>query len=773
MQERATSSVRSAGWRTQRSTLALAGMLTMMLASAPLYAQQSLAPIGAPSWNATGDVEAGAFLNPAPANFAAKYQQYRDLAQQIIAPELHFLLGDNEQHYYFDFRAINTAEKNERYALRFGDYGKLDVQAQWFEIPNFDSYQVARSPYHLEGDNLVLPSKPTSAANFGPWLDTNAHPLNLSLLWGIANLHVRYTPTPNWTYSLDFEYLNPSGDQPLGALFGPNPGSFNETELFAPIEYDIYNYGAGVEYANDGWVLGFKYQGSFFRNSYETLNWQNPVTWNNPVGPSGACANTASYSPSGGLGPCSGQAALYPDNEAHNFTLNAGATLPLNTHLMASGSYGFWLQDSPFIPFSDNSAIPTQALPRSSLGGDVQPAFINATLTSNPLEATEVKATYSYYNYDNRTSPINFRNVLSLNDVPNLWNATAYPFSFSQQNLNLELAYDLPEHLRAAMVGMLQTYHNSGFEVLQQDMTSYGPQLDWVPYSWLTFHADYTHAFRDSPGYNNNRASLLANNAGGSELDELYRFDEATVYVEQTTFMGSVTPFQPFAGTPPWLKQLSLFAEFDYDYYHYPSSTFGTQYQSDYSPSVGFTWDPVPRAHLFGDLAWEAYDMGMRSLARLNTPPNQNPADRIWNSVDRNQGLSVDFGFDVALPTVENNWLLKRQLRLFCQYTYSDGYDTIHSSGNAAGPAATNWPALSETFQEVILGLTYQIDKHAALNLGYYYNHYGFNDFKISGITAYMPGVSPNGGAESMFLGDNSEIPFDASAAFLTFSYRF
>lgn len=773
MREKATSSVRGAGWRAPHSTLALAGMLAAMLASAPLYAQQSLAPLGAPSWNATGDVQAGSFLTPAPSNFAAKYQEYRDLAQQIIAPEMHLLLGDSEKHYYFDFRAINTAEKNERYMLRFGDYGKLDVQAQWYEIPDFDSYQVARSPYQLEGSDFVLASKPTSAANFGPWLDGNARPINLSLLWGIASLHVRYTPTPNWTYSLDFEYLNPSGNQAMGTVFGPSPGVFNVTELFAPVEYDTYNYGVGVEYANHGWVVGFKYEGSFFRNSNESITWENPATWNNPVGPNGACANTPLYSPSGGLGPCNGQAALYPDNEAHNFTLNAGATLPLDTHLMVSGSYGFWLQDSSFIPFTDNGAIPVQSLPRSSLGGDVQPAFINATVTSSPLKATEVKLTYSFYNYDNRTSAISFKNVLSLNDVQNLWNATAYPFSFSQQNISLDLAYDLPSNLRAAVVGMVQTYHNSGLEVLQQNRTSYGPQLDWMPYSWLTFHADYTHGFRDSPGYNNNRSSLAANNAGMPELNELYRFYAATVYSDQTTLMGSVAPFKPMANTPRWLKPLSLFAEFDYNYYNYPSSTFGTQYQSDYSPSVGFTWDPLPRAHLFGDLAWEAYDMGLRSLARLNTPPNQNPANRIWNSVDRSQGFSVDFGFDVKVPTIENNWLLKRPLRLFCQYTYSDGYDTIHSSGNPGGPAATNWPATSETFQEVILGLTYQITQKAALNLGYYYNHYGYNNFQISGISPYMPGVSPNGGAQSMFLGDNSEIPYDANAAFLTFSYRF
>ena len=117
--------------------------------------------------------------------------------------------------------------------------------------------------------------------------------------------------------------------------------------------------------------------------------------------------------------------------------------------------------------------------------------------------------------------------------------------------------------------------------MLQQDQTSYGPVLDWNPYSWLTFRADYQHAHRSSPGYNNNRADLvqvLGDSPGTiAELQDLRRFDEATLDVNQTSLFASVQP----------IENLTLFTAFNYDDYNYPASDFGLQHTSSYSPSGG------------------------------------------------------------------------------------------------------------------------------------------------------------------------------------------
>src|ERR1019366_726516 len=100
----------------------------------------ALAQVDLGKYTVQGSVEAGAIPQPVPYDdSAAKYQEYRDLAQQFIVPKLQLILGDKAEKYYVQFDAVNVAQKNQMYSLRFGEYGLLDVQAKFFEIPHFFS----------------------------------------------------------------------------------------------------------------------------------------------------------------------------------------------------------------------------------------------------------------------------------------------------------------------------------------------------------------------------------------------------------------------------------------------------------------------------------------------------------------------------------------------------------------------------------------------------------------------------------------------------------
>jgi hypothetical protein len=457
-----------------------AGSGTMALVLSML--SPALAQVDLGQYTAQGSVEAGAIPQPVPYNDVAKYQEYRDLAQQFIVPRLQLLLGDKAEKYYVQFNAVNVAQKNQMYSLRFGEYGLLDVEAKFFEIPHFFSDGVASTAYNENGGNFTLASKPTSSAGLSSSLQANDKPFDMSLLEGVADIKVRYTPTPSLTYSANMNFQNPSGQQPFGGsfLFGANPGNYKVNELWAPTQYYTYNFGAGAEYAKNGWLLGLQYQGSFFQDAYDTLTWDNPLA----PGVGSSCVNSIIFTSSSFSGPCQGRAAMYPDNQAHNFIATGAGQLPFNTRVMGSLEYGFWLQNAPFIPYTINSAIPSQSLPRTSLGGDVRPFFANLTIDSNPIERLDLKATYSYFDYDNQTPPITFTNVLSLNDVcyttgcKTGWTATAYPFAFSEQDISVEPTYRVTDTLAAHFTFKLHTNHNGGLMVLQQDQTSYGPALD-------------------------------------------------------------------------------------------------------------------------------------------------------------------------------------------------------------------------------------------------------------------------------------------------------
>ena len=739
---------------------ACGSMVLVLLMLNPAWAEVEAGQI-----TAEGTVEAGGITEPVPSNDVAKYQEYRDLAQQLIVPQLRLLLGDKGQDYYARFDAVNASQKNQMYTLRFGEYGKLDVQMQWFEIPHYFSDQVASTAYHESGGDFTLLSKPASVAGLSSWLKANDKPFDMSLLEGIANVYIRYTPTPSWTLSANLNYQNPTGEQPFGGsfLFGANPGSYKVNELWVPTQYYTYNFGTGVEYAKNGWLLGFQYQGSFFQNVYDTLIWDNPL---NLTGVGSACTDSTVFSSTSTTGPCRGRAAMYPDNQAHNFIVTGAGQLPFNTHVMGSLEYGFWLQNSPFIPLTINSAL-QQSLSsvgaRSSLGGDVRPFFANLTISSNPIKPLELKATYSYFDYDNQTRPLTFSNVKAIDDVSSPFTATAYPFAFSEQDITLEPTYRVTETLAAHLIGRISTYHNGGLEVLQQDQTSYGPAIDWTPYAWLNFRADYQHAHRSSPGYNNNRANLVEILGGTpgqiEELQGLRRFDEATLDANQTSLYASVQP----------IENLTLFAAFDYDDYNYPASDFGLQHTSNYSPSLGASWDPLPGVHLFSDYSWQAYDWNLRSLDEASLPAPTPPPGKtsVWTAMGRNQGNSIDFGMDIAIP---QNPILMRPSHLKLQYTYAVGNALAHQVGDtAAATPAMNYPDTGTQFHELLVQYEYDLRDNFAVNVGYYFTHFGEYNFMVDNMANFMPSASAN----STFLGNTVIDPYNANVGYITFKYKF
>ncbi|MFZ0887959.1 MAG: MtrB/PioB family outer membrane beta-barrel protein [Candidatus Binataceae bacterium] len=738
-------------------------MVLVLLMLTPVLAQVDLGPV-----TAEGTVEAGGITQPVPYNDVAKYQEYRDLAQQLIVPQLRLLLGDKDENYYARFDATNVAQKNQMYTLRFGEYGLLDVQAQWLEIPHFFSDHVASTPYDENGGDFTLSSKPASSAALPSWLQSNDKPFDMSLLEGVANVLIRYTPAPEWTLSANMNFQNPTGQQPFGGsfMFGGNPGTYKVNELWVPTQYYTYNFGTGVEYAKNGWLLGFQYQGSFFVDDYDTLTWDNPAT----LGVGSACTDSTTFSSSSWTGPCQGRAAMYPNNQAHNFIVTGAGQLPFNTHVMGSLEYGFWLQDSPFIPLTINSKL-QQSLSsvgaRSSLGGDVRPFFANLTIDSNPIERLNLKATYSYFDYDNQTPAITFTGVKSLNDVADAQTPfTAHPFSFSEQDINFEPSYRVTETLAAHFMARISTYHNDGLMVLQQDQTSYGPALDWTPYSWLTFRADYQHAHRSSPGYNGNRADLVQVLGGTpgeiEELQDLRRFDEATLDVNQTSLYASAQP----------IENLTLFAAFNYDDYNYPASDFGLQHTSDYSPSVGASWDPLPGVHLFSDYSWQAYDWNLRSLYEntLPAPPPTTPGTTyVWKAQGRNQGNNIDLGTDIAMP---QNRILPRPSHLKLQYTYTVGGNRTHQAGATAAGAsseAIDYPNTGSQFHELMVQYEYDLRDNVAVNIGYYFSHFGENNFMVDNMGNSMPTASP----DSTFLGNTDLASYNANVGFITLKYKF
>jgi hypothetical protein len=91
-------------------------LVSVLVASRDAGAQTTLGAV-----SMQGSASVGIFPQPVPDTNVAKYREYSDLAQQVIAPELHLLLGDkSDDRVFADFRSYNLGQNNQMYNLHTG-----------------------------------------------------------------------------------------------------------------------------------------------------------------------------------------------------------------------------------------------------------------------------------------------------------------------------------------------------------------------------------------------------------------------------------------------------------------------------------------------------------------------------------------------------------------------------------------------------------------------------------------------------------------------------
>ena len=171
-----------------------------------------------PAWGQinVGDytISGGGEIGGLPRGFKgdrARFEEYRDIPETVIVPQLQLMIGGKREDYYLYADSYKTGLNDQSYTLRVGRYGLLDMEVQWDQIPHWfsDSRPDPLCPVGRDATVFTLSSKPT-ATTASPncatsptcqWLNTTAQPINLSLYNGIARFKVRYTPTPGWNFT--------------------------------------------------------------------------------------------------------------------------------------------------------------------------------------------------------------------------------------------------------------------------------------------------------------------------------------------------------------------------------------------------------------------------------------------------------------------------------------------------------------------------------------------------------------------------------------------
>jgi hypothetical protein len=736
----------------------------------------------------------------------ANFEQYRDIPETVIVPELQLIIGGKKEDYYLDFDGGKIGREDQNYSLRLGRYGILDVQFDYEGIPHRFNVDTARTPYFVHGDNYTLSSRPVlpvpntttcSTNSVCQWLRSADRGIDLSLLNSIARLKVRYTPNPGWTFTANYWSNRNDGKRAFGILNGYSSATMNISELAEPIDYQTHNVELGGEYAGTGWSVALKYNGSFFHNNVSNLIWDNPIhaivggtTIGNTVF-GGVCQDSLNYNPATGTGPCRGQLDLYPDNQAHTITLTGTATLPLKTRFLGTVSYGWRLQDNSFLPFTINRCYTTNplavgtltagctdplvAMPtitKNSLNGDVRPLMVNTTFVNNSLvDRLNLKAYYRLFDLSNKSSQITEPNGFVGNDrgcnganpcAPGQTTVEGPDLQpdlnqYSKNTAGFDASYQITRWLTSKFNYTWDKIHRNGFQTIDSAENSLGPTLDIKPLSSVLLRASYKRSWRDS--------NFTPNLEGGNVVAFYLQKREQ----DKLSLYADVSPFET----------LGFHGGFDFTNNRYPnmhpypansavlngSTYFGLHNDNDYSPSVGFTYAPRDWLKFFGDYNFD------RNNWKLDLHNSNGVVSKGKNTVN-----TFSLGSDMDI--------IKNVLGFRIQYTYSQALVEISNNcpTPCGAPNATDYPNTISTWHELLARLEYQINKNVALRFGYYFNAVKGKNYGVDNMQQWMgfissPGDSANSQLSqqrSIFLGDQSNVgPFTAYVGFVALRLSF
>lgn len=744
------------------------------------------AQIDVGNFSISGEAEVGGLPRHTRENSKdAKFQEYRDIPESVIVPQLQLMIGGRKEDFYLNFDSSKVGLHDQNYLLRFGRYGLLDVEFEWDQIPHLFSRNTARTPYAMHDGIYTLSTKPAAGSpggtQFQTWVNSDANAVDLKLFNGIGRFKLRYTPTPGWTFTGSYWSNNNSGKRAFGAYIGSSPGNFNITELVEPIDYQTHNIELGGEYAGDGWSLGLKYNASLFHNNVSTLVWDTPF---NRSGVGSACTDSARYSSSPasatspgiddgtGLnrGPCRGRIDLYPSNQAHTLTLTGTKSLLFKTFFMGTASYGVRIQNDAFLPYTINSAITQPVLTRESLDGDVRPTMVNLTLVNRYVDRLDLKAHYRYYDLDNRSKKVFFPDGLVINDqagntvVPTC-NPTcpeaglrSFPYAYSKQNIGLDAGYDFTRWLTGKLGYGWERMHRERREVLNADEHSLGPTFDIKPNYWVLLRASYKRFWRNAHNYDPGREVVIETTETPEDIRGLNirrKFEEAARDRDKSSLFTQVAPWD----------RLTLYAGFEFMNDRFPRTELGLKDDINYSPSIGLIYMPLDWVKLFTDYNWERFDWHMKAVrGNATTSPQTNP-NNVWHSRGKDEINTVSIGSDMDL--------IQKILGLRLQYGFSVGRSKVFASGDTT--PATNYPIIWNKWHEVLARLEYRVHKNVGLRFGYYFNAANEKDVGVDIMKPWMGDVdTASGGVQrSIFLGDRIKGPFTAHVGFMALRLSF
>jgi MtrB/PioB family decaheme-associated outer membrane protein len=251
--------------------------------------------------------------------------------------------------------------------------GKFDYNIGFRQLP-YRQFITTSSIFAETADSLLLPAGWVRALTTDGFtqLGSSLVSRNIESDRNIYTIGGRYLAGSRFSFSLDYRRQENDGTKIQG-------GSTYTNSSLLPMPFDYVTdevdfearYGADNSFVALSWYL------SDFQNDNTALFWQQPF-----IGAAGA--DTLAQ-------------AQAPESRFQQLTLAGGYSFPeLRTVMSLSASMGRITQDTQLLPYTINTNLTTDPLPRSSLDAEVDTTNFAAGITSRIFRKGRINFSYRY-----------------------------------------------------------------------------------------------------------------------------------------------------------------------------------------------------------------------------------------------------------------------------------------------------------------------------------------------------------------------------------------
>jgi MtrB/PioB family decaheme-associated outer membrane protein len=723
---------------------------TGLLKAKPFLYPQLTQDENHPAWWRAAWADAG-FITDLANTSAASFSDYGDWSSGIVFG-FGFWAENRENANYVSGIAGSIGRSDEYYNLRFGRFGALNVDLSYTGAPHVISTN-ARLLWHGAGtDTLTLPPGLTPGAVTPQQAEAafaETPQSRLSFTRTKTGMALTYAPWETWELFFNASNEWREGTKPIGSAFWfPSRGV---ADLVQPIKYRTTDLSAGVRFKGEEMQANLTYTGSFFRNEFTSLTWDNPGLG----------------LPPGSFVPERGRMTLSPDNDYHTVKGDFAWAALSDVRFVASASYSAMSQNEAMLPPAVNSGFTpvdlgnwttVAALSRTTAEASIETVTGFAQLRWSPKPTLGVTVEARYRDENNKTDYLAFNpltmeygymgldGALSRVYVPAAAGSNVLirnvPFATDELKLTSKLDYRIAARTRLNLSFAHEETDRLYREVLRSNDDIVEAQLSSTGHEWGTVRISYAFADRSGSTYVSDpysfarSASLpgyIPRSPGGDFPFTLGPFRKYDVADRSEHTIKAQSNFIPSEREDFQLTGSYRRSDYDADY--------GLRALNTYDVNVSYTNQLSNALTLVAFYGFQLHQREASTITPLRTASSDDsaggpnyPLSNAWSERvrDASHVLGANVNYQMEKLSLDLNYLYSTATSGFA-YSYA-GLGAI-GSGLTPLEAGTAFPdqRFDHHILEAVLGWAYS----ETISLRWYYRleHEQLDDFHYTGLT--------------------------------------